>query len=317
MKQENKNKNFIIKSTLTHGKDLFIYKNIEYVNTSTQVNLICKKHDFSFMVTPVAHFKGMGGCPLCYEEFQHLCHKNEKVGQKFTTNEGYTIEIVDYFTSTNCTVLLNDGTILENKAYNDIKRGQVKNPNKLIKLGVGYIGVGDYSSAKHLKAYKKWYNMLNRSYNDVDDFKSYKDVTVCEEWHNFQNFAKWFYENYNPETMQDWQLEKDILVKGNKIYSPETCCFVPQDINAMFIKSNNTRGKYPIGVHKGGNKFIAQLIIRGVVLAIGTYNTPEEAFQIYKKAKEQYIKEVADKWKDLIDPKVYKALYNYQVEITD
>ena len=67
MKQENKNKNFIIKSTLTHGKDLFIYKNIEYVNTSTQVNLICKKHDFSFMVTPVAHFKGMGGCPLRYD----------------------------------------------------------------------------------------------------------------------------------------------------------------------------------------------------------------------------------------------------------
>lgn len=318
MKQENKNKNFIIKSTLTHGKDLFIYKNIEYVNTSTQVNLICKKHDFSFMVTPVAHLKGMGGCPLCYEEFQHLCHKNEKVGQKFTTNEGYTIEIVDYFTSTNCTVLLNDGTILENKSYNDIKRGQVKNPNKVIKLGVGYIGVGDYSSAKHLEAYKKWYNMLNRSCNNTKGFKSYKGVTVCEEWHNFQVFAKWYYENYSQETMQGWQLDKDILVKGNKIYSPETCCFVPIEINCLFLKSNGTRGLTPIGTSITRNgKYVAKYKKRDKIICLGTFNTPEEAFQVYKTEKEKYIKEIADKWRGLISDNVYQAMYNYKIEITD
>lgn len=318
MRQEDKNINFIKKSTLTHSEGLFDYTNVEYINTTTQVKLTCNKHNFSFMITPVAHFKGIGGCPLCYEEFQRLRHKNKKIGQKFTTNEGYEIEIVDYITSTNCTIAFNDGTVLKNKAYNDIKRGQIKNPARIIKLGVGYIGIGDFSSTKHLAAYKKWYNMLNRSYNDTKQFKSYKDVTVCEEWHNFQVFADWFYDNYNSAYMQKWQLDKDILFKGNKLYSPENCAFVPQEINSLFLKSNGTRGLTPVGTSITRNARYAAKYKRGnKIVCLGTFDTPEEAFQAYKIAKEEYIKEVADEWRPLITPETYQALINYKIEITD
>lgn len=318
MRQEDKNINFIKKSMLIHSEDLFDYTNVEYRNTTTQVKLTCNKHNFSFMITPVAHFKGIGGCPLCHEEFQHLNHKNEKVGQKFTTNEGYDIEIIDYITSTNCTIVFNDGTVLKNKAYSDIKRGQIKNPTRIIKLGVGYIGIGDFSSARHLEAYKKWYNMLNRSYNDAKEFKAYKDVTVWAEWYNFQVFAEWFYDNYNPEYMQKWQLDKDILIKGNKVYSPETCAFVPQEINSLFLKSDNTRGLTPVGTSMTRNaKYAAKYKKDNKIVCLGTFNTPEEAFQAYKTEKEKYIKEVADKWKPLIKQDVYEAMYNYKVQIND
>ena len=118
--------------------------------------------------------------------------------------------------------------------------------------------------------------------------------------------------------MNGWELDKDILIKGNKIYSPETCAFVPAEINGIFTKTNSKRGVYPIGVslHKEG-RFQAKVLKNKKQAYIGLFDTPEEAFQAYKKAKEEYIKEVADKWKDKIDPRVYEAMYNYQVEITD
>jgi hypothetical protein len=161
--------------------------------------------------------------------------------------------------------------------------------------------------------------MLERSYskNIKDVQPSYKNVTVCEEWHNFQNFAQCFEENYNPEYMHGWHLDKDILVKGNKVYSPETCCFVPHEVNTLFTKKNVNRGEYPIGVTNSKWGLRAYVSINNKSTDLGSYRTPEEAFQAYKTAKEQYIKEVADKWKGLISDEVYQAMYNYQVEITD
>lgn len=142
---------------------------------------------------------------------------------------------------------------------------------------------------------------------------------MAEEWHNFQNFAKWFEENYNLETMEGWYLDKDILIKGNKIYSSETCCFVPQEINSIFTDRKSCRGELPIGVRLMNRckKFYAIISVYGKQKIIGSYNTPEEAFEAYKTEKEKYIKEVADKWRKLIDTRVYQALYNHQVEITD
>jgi hypothetical protein len=162
--------------------------------------------------------------------------------------------------------------------------------------------------------------MIERCYSEKEKLKfpSYENVSVCEEWHNFSNYTKWYEENYNPEYMQSWHLDKDILVKGNKIYSPETCRLVPPAINGLFLKKNLNRGNCPIGVSFNikDNKYRA-CIMKDKRITLGRFKTPEEAFQAYKTAKEQYIKEVADKWKDLIDIKVYEAMYNYKVEITD
>jgi len=116
-------------------------------------------------------------------------------------------------------------------------------------------------------------------------------------------------------------IDKDILIKNNKIYSPDTCIFVPNKINSLFTKRQNSRGNFQIGVSIPDKQYItykAELNIgNGRKKYIGNYQTPEEAFQAYKIAKEEYIKQVADEYKNRIPKKLYDAMYNYQVEITD
>lgn len=118
-------------------------------------------------------------------------------------------------------------------------------------------------------------------------------------------------------------LDKDILVKGNKIYSPETCVFVPERINTLFIKKDNDRGVIPVGVRRVGNKYRARcnyiaIDNKNKRKELGTFDTPEDAFyKGYKLFKEDYIKEMAERYKDKIPENIYKALYRYEVEITD
>lgn len=187
---------------------------------------------------------------------------------------------------------------------------------KVFNVGIfRYIGIKTRSDV-----YNSWYSMLRRCYckTSLEKDIQYKGINVVDEWLDFQNFVDWYYVNFNPDFMQGWQLDKDILVKGNKIYSPETCCFVPQEINKLFTKRQNKRGDYPIGVSKRGtNTYRAQISKMGHRFKLGNYTTPEEAFQVYKTAKEDYIKEVAEKWRDYITDEVYQAMYNYKVEITD
>lgn len=167
------------------------------------------------------------------------------------------------------------------------------------------------------QAYIVWHSMLNRCYSKKYQSKrnTYYNVSVCEEWHKFSNFKKWFDEHY----VDGWQLDKDILVKGNREYAPNKCCFVPQELNTIILKSQKTRGKYPIGVsfNKRLNKFRADYSTKEGKVYLGLFNDETEAFNAYKTKKEQHIKNIADKWKSKIDVEVYNALYNYNVEITD
>ena len=119
---------------------------------------------------------------------------------------------------------------------------------------------------------------------------------------------------------QGWHLDKDILIKENKMYSEDTCCFVPQEINSLQFSTKRKESELPKGVSYDArtNKYVAQIGGKGKLKTfIGRYTTSEEAFLAYKEAKEQYIKEVANKWKDRIDPLVYKTLMNWEVTIND
>ena len=121
------------------------------------------------------------------------------------------------------------------------------------------------------------------------------------------------------------QLDKDILNKGNKIYSPETCVFVPQRINNLFTKSNKIRGGYPIGVNYSQNcnclcvrcSILCEDKKKNKHLGYFSLDEPFKAFSTYKNFKENYIKKVADEYKELIPQKLYEALYKYEVEIND
>ena len=241
-----------------------------------------------------------------------------RLGEKHITNEGYEVEIISYTNKNNVDILFNDGTILKNKTYRNVKIGSIKNPFHNSIYGICYLGVGIYKSKvgnKNTVEYRYWKSMCDRCYSEKHQEKqpTYKDVSVCEEWHNFQVFAQWFEENWKPH-MEGWHLDKDILVKGNKIYSPETCCFLPVQINSLLVKRNSERGDYPIGVQKRGKRFRSCLNAIG---QLGTFDTVEEAFLVHKLAKEQRIKVVADEWREKITEPTYIALINYKVEITD
>ncbi|MNG05095.1 AP2 domain protein [compost metagenome] len=163
--------------------------------------------------------------------------------------------------------------------------------------------------------------MLRRVYDEkmLKNNPSYVDSVVEEEWNNFQNFAEFYNENYYEIEGERVALDKDILVKKNKAYSPETSLFVPQRINNLFVKPDLSKRELPIGVtfDKQTNKYKAQCGIGKRTKSLGRYNTPEESFNAYKTYKESVIKQVANEYKDKIPLKLYEALMRYEVEITD
>ena len=247
----------------------------------------------------------------------------DRTGLRYLTTEGYWVTIIEYFNNTNCTIQFENGHIVLKSHHNNIKRGNIKNPYHRSVYGVGYFGVGKYKAMENRKMdkiYDTWKDMLRRCYDEACLKKqpSYKGCSVIEKWHNFQVFAEWYEDNYKPYDNKS-NLDKDILVKGNKIYSPKTCCFVPVEVNCLFVKRKNGRGNYPIGVskHKRDKKFQARIFKNKKDVSLGYFDTPEEAFQAYKTAKEEYIKEMADKWRGQITEPCYEAMYAYEVEITD
>ena len=165
--------------------------------------------------------------------------------------------------------------------------------------------------------------MIRRCYDPylLNEHPTYIECLVCEEWHNFQNFAKWYEENYYEIKGERMNLDKDILVKENKIYSPETCIIVPDKINSLFTKRNNDRGKYPIGVsyHETHNILDVHCNKGGEQEYLGRFplDKPFQAFTAYKNFKESYVKKVADEYKELIPVELYNAMYNYKVDIND
>ena len=211
-------------------------------------------------------------------------------------------------------------------AKNKRRINNTGNVRKRTKLVYG-IGINDYEgnikyNHVHIPSYHTWGQMLKRCYSKefLDRQPTYRGCSVCEEWWSFSNFKKWFDENY----IEGYCLDKDILFKGNKIYSPETCCFVPNEINVLLCKNDSRRGKMPIGVYErkmaNGYKYVAYVNNNTKKhFHLGTFDTPEEAFQAYKQAKEAYIKDIATQYynEGKITEKVYNALMNYKVEITD
>ena len=189
--------------------------------------------------------------------------------------------------------------------------------------GKGCIGVGKHSLSTSSRARNLWGGLLKRCFcNKYHKTKpTYKGITVCGEWLDFQNFAEWCetqeFFNAKDDKGKSYQLDKDILVRGNKVYSPETCCFIPSQINSLFSYVKSTKGEYPAGVSymKSRCKFEAYVSKRGKRVNLGYFRTSEEAFVAYKTAKETHIKEMAKEWKGRIDERAYQALINYEVHI--
>ena len=147
--------------------------------------------------------------------------------------------------------------------------------------------------------YSKWFSMFVRCYskNSLSAHPTYEGCSVCEEWHSFSNFKAW-------RECQDFEgkvLDKDIISVGNKVYSPNTCTFVPEIVNAFITDSHNVRGKYMVGVHKQKkmNKFIARCgnPFTGGREYLGCHFTELEAHEAWRVAKLNFCEELIEKYK--------------------
>lgn len=252
---------------------------------------------------------------------QTLKNKEEFEGKIMSSNNFGDFKILELKDSNNVKIqFIETGTIMI-ASLSDIKRGSVKDRMKPNVYGVGYIGIGFYTTRKNGEpqntCYKRWKEMLGRCYDSKNaNYLNYggRGVTVCDEWKNYQNFAKWWEENCINE---EFSLDKDILGKYEKIYSPKTCCFIPKDLNTALTSRRHERGDFPIGVRMKEGKIIAQINTFGKKKHLGTFKTVEEAFESYKKAKKESLKEYAEMYKDILDPRVYEILQDYPIDIND
>jgi len=251
----------------------------------------------------------------------------DRIGEVNLNKYGNEMKIIEYVNNTNIVVEFKDG--YKNQVwYSQFLEGYVSNPYDRSCYDIGFLDEGEYKTKlnnKFTPHYRRWSNMMSRCYNVKTHIKqpSYIGCSVAPEWHSFQVFAKWYDDNYYWIDGNKMCLDKDILLKGNKIYSPENCVFVPERINILFVKHDEYRGNLPIGVvlHKRTvkmNNYKAMVSdINNEPLYLGVFDTINEAFLNYKIHKENVIKEVANKYKDTIPMKLYKAMYEYSVEITD
>lgn len=185
--------------------------------------------------------------------------------------------------------------------------------------GVATNSGGRYKSTidgKRTKSYALWYSMLRRAYCPKRHAikPTYTGCSVTDEWLEYQNFAEWF-ENHEHSDC-GYELDKDLLIPGNKIYAPDRCVFVPRQLNNLLLDSGAARGQYKQGVsfYKPRNKLVAHIKINGKKKHLGYYDNELEAYHAYKEAKEQYVKRMALEWRDDIAANVYEALMNWQLE---
>lgn len=245
----------------------------------------------------------------------------DRTGEKNISYQGYTIEVIKCRGSDDMDVKFNDerGTIRKNVAYKEFKVGNIKNPFHKEVLGIGYIGEGEYTARvnkKMSKCYNNWFAMFNRCYNPLNNrCRSYENVTVNDEWHNYQVFAKWFYDNYDPLTMQGWHLDKDLLIPGNREYSSKACCFIPNEVNVIFKTNNQSLTNLPRGAQPKDGKFQSSIQKFGQQIYLGFFETPEEAHQVYMEAKKEYLIEVSEKWRGVLSDKVCDAIKNYDISL--
>jgi hypothetical protein len=167
------------------------------------------------------------------------------------------------------------------------------------------VGLNDYDGPVkinyvHILSYDRWKQMLGRCYSDKwqTSHPTYIGCSVCEEWKIFSVFKQWFDENY----IEGFELDKDILVEGNKIYGPNTCRFIPNYLNTILNDCRSSRGDFPMGVYEckpnKGNGTITTKYRARCSNAHGkrltkVFKTIPEAQSWYSATKHQIVKERA------------------------
>lgn len=245
-----------------------------------------------------------------------------EAGSQFSTKKSGVCTVIEYIDSRNIVVEFQDGYRKVCQA-NSLKKGNIKNPYYPSVQGVGFLGEGPYITSKDKVLTQEsitWRGMLQRCYDTKFLLKhpTYEGNYTSTHFNNFQNFAHWCQSSVGFNN-KSWCLDKDIILRGNKEYSQDSCAFVPHEINNLLISSKICRGEMPIGVsyHKDKRMYSASCHRNGKQVEIGMYLDPLEAFESYKAFKESNIKAVANKWRGQVDDRVYESLMQWEVNLGD
>lgn len=219
-----------------------------------------------------------------------------------------------------CTVrFLNTNNVAE-FATGNLRMGLIKDNMAKIVCGVGYIGNGTYvartSKGCITPEYACWQGMLRRCYEPMDEMteRNYGDCDVCPEWHNFQNFAQWCQGQQGFNTPEA-NIDKDILVVGNRTYGPNGCCFVPRHLNAAVTGSKHTNVSGYVGVSETDyGRFTSSITLNNTGVHLGIFDTKEQAFAVYKSMKEAYIRTLSEVYKARIRRDVYESVKMWEVK---
>ena len=171
-----------------------------------------------------------------------------KVGEIYETNNYGTLEVIEYVNSGMVRVRFIDTGYEKYTQAGNIHRGGVKDLLAPSVWSVGYLGMGPYRAyidTEQTKVYTTWKGMLERCYSVKCQSKhpTYKGCTVVETWHNFQVFAEWFETHY----IEGYELDKDTLVEGNKVYGPDTCMFITRAENMIIARAVTAIFRSPAG----------------------------------------------------------------------
>ena len=251
---------------------------------------------------------------------------NKKVAEKYLGRTYPTklygdATVVGYEGANRVLIMFADGSTNYCRS-GDLKNGEVINPMQPTRSGLGFFGIGPHKHSLNRKVsreYKHWGSMYQRCYDEKFQKKShtYTGCSVDPQWYNFQEFAEWHHWQKGSER-DGWHLDKDIIKKGNRVYSPEFCVLVPSEVNNLLQTNKLSRGDLPIGVTFAQNgKFRAQWQENGIQQYSLVHTDVVTCFSIYKENKERVVKEVANKWAGQIDERVYLTLMAYEVNIND
>lgn len=249
------------------------------------------------------------------------------IGNVFTTKSWGDLEIVDYNGNRSVHVKFIKTGYEVVTDLRSIRKGCVRDRLLPSVHGVGIVGAESIvdKDGRKLKEYNLWCSMLQRAYDHKRhlDFPTYVNCEVSENFKYFPYFKDWCRQQVGFNTFCSdglpYTLDKDLLIKGNKIYSEDTCVFLPHKLNTALIKCDGSHGSNLIGVYhnKIKNVFSATVCINMKQKFLGQYKTEVEAFLVYKQAKENYIKDIAEQYKNQISVRAYNALMSYSVDMSD
>lgn len=222
--------------------------------------------------------------------------RNKRIGEKFYHPKYGEYYIIEY---TNCEKVK---IRFQNTGYEYITSyNHIQNLEVMDRFHKGKYGNNIGDCEVNVNAYKTWYNMIYR----CQHCKGYKDVSICEDWYNFSNFLKWYNNQYKED---NWHLDKDILSNNKRVYSPETCCFLPPEINTFFEKYKKAKG---FSYNKKRKKYEAYCRNRGAYIHLGLYETPAEARMAYLNYKTNILEDLMKPYLNKLSVELYNAIIKY------